>query len=514
MTNVNWLDHAIGWVSPSAGARRVRARMAFEATRSYAGAAVGRHTSGWHTPATSADAEISIAGPKLRNRARDLVRNNPHAAKAISVLASNIVGEGIMPRPKTGDPKRNKAVKDAFDEWSKTCDADGQLDFYGLQTLAVREMVEGGEVLARRRWRKSGDGLPVPMQIQLLESDFLDDTKSGPLPNGNTAVSGIEFNRIGQRQSYWLYKEHPGNNFLSTLSGAYQSSPVSAKDIAHLYEKQRTQARGATWFAPIVRRLRDIDDYDFAEGIRKKIEASTVAFVTSDDDSETSVGANGEPGSARVTDARGNLIEKFAPGLIAYLRGGKDIKFNAPASIGGYEEYKRVGAREISAGVRVPYELVTGDLSSVNFSSARVGIVEFRRFCSVVQWQIVIQMLLEPWWAWFCEAAYLAGKIDAPYIPVEWSPPKWQAIEPYKDAMADLITIRTGARSWHDVVAERGRNPDDVLAEIADFNAKVDAMGITLDSDPRRVSLKGLLQKLLPDQQDNDPTDAGQNQGN
>jgi hypothetical protein len=33
----------------------------------------------------------------LRDRMRDLVRNNPHAAKAVAVLVNNIIGAGIMP---------------------------------------------------------------------------------------------------------------------------------------------------------------------------------------------------------------------------------------------------------------------------------------------------------------------------------------------------------------------------------------------------------------------------------
>lgn len=498
--NSTWLDDVIGWFAPKAGARRVRARTSFDTVRGYAGAALGRNTDGWRTPQSSADAEIAAAGTRLRDRSRDLVRNNPHAAKAISILASNIVGEGIMPRPVTGDAAQDKKVKEAFNKWSRECDADGQLDFFGLQTLAVREMVEGGEILARRRWRAPNDGLAIPVQIQLLEADYLDDSKTGVLANGSTAVSGIEFNFIGQRQAYWLFRDHPGSAVSSSKS--YQSSPVPARDIAHLYEKQRTQCRGAPWGTPVLRRVKDIDDYDFAEGVRKKIEASTVAFVIGDDETEDGI-------APKAVDGRGNLVEKFAPGLIAYLRGGKDVRFNAPATVGGYEDYKRVTAREVAAGWRVPYELLTGDLSSVNFSSARVGIVDFRRLCGVIQWQIVIPMLLEPWWKWFCEAAHLAGEIDTPDVPVEWSPPKFEAIEPYKDALADLITIRSGTRSWFDVTASRGRNPDDVLAEIVDANAKFDAGGVTLDSDPRRTSMKGLLQKLLPEQDGAQLSDGG-----
>lgn len=512
--NVNWLDRALSLVAPETATRRVRARARFNALkRAYAGAALGRHTDGWRTPSTSADAEISVGGQRLRDRARDLVRNNPGAAKAVSVFAADLVGHGITPRPNTGDDAKNARIKAAFARWASQCDADGQLDFFGLQTLAVREMIEGGEVFARRRWRKIDDGLDVPVQIQLLESDFLDGGKNGLLQNGRRAVNGVEFDAIGRRTAYWMFKEHPGSDAIGSLVG-YESSAVPATEIAHLYEKQRTQARGVTWFAPIVRRVRDVDDYDFAEGIRKKIEASAVAFVIGADE-DLSISPTGEAHDGesfpKITDAFGNVLEKIAPGLIGYLRGGRDVKFNSPAQTGGYEEYKRVAAREIAAGLRIPYEYLTGDLSNVNFSSARVGIVAYRRLCEQIQWQIIVPMLLEPWWRWFGEAAKLGGIVSVADIPVEWDMPKWQAIEPYRDAMSDLINLRLGKKSWPEVIGEGGRNPDDVLTEIIAYNKKFDEAALVFDGDPRRVTMAGVMQKLMTDGASSPP---GQQTGN
>jgi lambda family phage portal protein len=199
--------------------------------------------------------------------------------RTISSARASCPGPPTRARDGKADKKKNAKVDAAFKAWAAVCDAEGQLDFYGMQTLAVREMVEGGEVLARRRWRKPQDGLAVPVQVQLLEADFLDDNRSGYMPNGNLAISGIEFDAVGRRTAYWLWKQHPGNNF-GWLQQSIVSNAVPASEIAHLYEKQRTQARGVPWGSPVIRKLRDLDDYEFAEGIRKKIEASCVAFVT------------------------------------------------------------------------------------------------------------------------------------------------------------------------------------------------------------------------------------------
>ena len=486
----NWMDHAIASVAPRMAARRVLARQAFETlTRGYDGASKGRRTEGWRAPGSSADTEIGVAGALLRDRMRDLVRNNPHAAKAVAVLVNNIVGSGIMPRAASGDDKLDRKVDALFTRWTADCDADGQLDFYGLQTLICREIVEAGEVLVRRRLRRAGDGLAVPLQLQVLEADFLDATKRGDA-SPTRIVQGIEFDPVGKRRAYWLYTDHPGDA-QGSLRGGTASRPVPATEIAHIYEKQRTQVRGVPWGAPVIRSLRDLDDYEVAELVRKKTEACVTAIVFGDDESQQGI-------APTVVDADGNRVEQFEPGLIAYARGGKDIRFNQPSATGGYGEYKRASLHTISAGFRVPYELLTGDLSQVNYSSIRAGLVEFRRQIDAVQWQLFIPMFCAPVWRWFTEAAWAAGQIPSPDVPVEWSPPKFEAVDPQKDAMAHLLSIRSGTMTLAEVIAKQGRNPDAVLAEIAATNAKLDALGIVLDSDPRRVTKTGSAQTSDP----------------
>ncbi|NKF15295.1 phage portal protein, partial [Rhizobium phaseoli] len=88
----------------------------------------------------------------------------------------------------------------------------------------------------------------------------------------------------------------------------------------------------------------------------------------------------------------------------------------------GTAEWLRAQLHIIAAGFRVPYELLTGDLSQVNYSSIRAGLVEFRRMIGAVQWQLFIPMFCQPVWDWFCEAAWAAGQLPSPQIPVEWSP--------------------------------------------------------------------------------------------
>ncbi len=199
-----------------------------------------------------------------------------------------------------------------------------------------------------------------------------------------------------------------------------------------------------------------------------------------------------------VYDGSGYPVERFEPGMFAFAEGADDIKFNTPAANSQYEAYKRAMLHTIAAGFRIPYFLLTGDLSQASYASSKIGIEPFARLVSAVQWQMVIPMLCEPIWDWFCEAAYSDGKIDTPYVPVEWTPPKFYSADPKKDAEAIIAEVRAGLRSMPDAISSTGRNPDVVLKETIGWNAKLDAGKVILDTDPRNVTKQGMFQ-MEPD---------------
>lgn len=490
------IESIIAAFSPKRGAQRAAARLAMENLRSYDASARGTRTDGWRSTGRAADAEIASAGGLLRDRMRDLVRNNPIAANAVSVLVTNLVGSGIQPRAKTGNKRLDKKANQIWAAFAAQCDADGHTNFDGLTTLAVREMIEGGDSFALRRRRSPREGLRVPLQIELKEADHLDTRKVEQRTDGNVIDGGIEFNASGRRAAYWLFPDHPGR--MSPLfTRSLEPVRVPADGVIHLYERQRVQNRGVPWGAPVMRSLRDLDDWQTSELTRKKTEACMVGVVLGDDDGDginpegqrTDLERRGEPG---VYDRHGEQIEQFEPGMFAYARGGRDIKFNQPASTGGVYEWNRVQLHFIAAGFRVPYALLTGDLSQTNFSSSRVGLNDFRRLIDALQWQLIIPGWCQPIWDWCFEAAHLAGLIDRPDIPVEWAPPSFQTVNPLQDAQADLLEVRAGFASLPQMIAKRGYDPHEVVEEHARFlRDVVDREQLVFDSDPRRVAKSG-----------------------
>jgi capsid protein len=154
---MNLLDKAIGVVAPRVALQRVRSRVALELTTGYLerhaqrfrydGATAGRRAHGWYAASTDANVELMGSLIWLRNRSRDLIRNNPYAARAVEELAGNVVGTGIVPKAKTGNTAIDKIIDAEWPFFADGCDTPQRLDFYGMQTLTVRTMAEAAKPL-------------------------------------------------------------------------------------------------------------------------------------------------------------------------------------------------------------------------------------------------------------------------------------------------------------------------------------------------------------------------------
>jgi HK97 family phage prohead protease len=162
------------------------------------------------------------------------------------MLVSNILDTGIRPGAAAPDPALNKLADDLWKRWAPRADADGHTDFHGLTVLAVREIIEGGEVFALRRRRRASDRPAAPMQIQLNEADHLDCAKFGNRSDGGRIVQGIEYDALGRRRGYWMFPDHPGDA-MPVFGRRFESLCVGADGVGHLFECQRVQNRGVPW---------------------------------------------------------------------------------------------------------------------------------------------------------------------------------------------------------------------------------------------------------------------------
>jgi lambda family phage portal protein len=482
MTKTTWLDRAIGFLAPRAGLRRMRARMAADLlslhARHYEAASTGRRTQGWNR--STGDANL-VTGPflsRLREAARDLVRNNGHAESALTTIGDHVVGWGIKAKPV---PKNAKAA-DLWKAWAETtaCDSDGRNDFYGLQKLVLRTVAESGEVLVRRRFRRPEDELPIPLQLQVLDPDYIDTMKTETNPNhGRKIINGVEYDALGRRAAYWLFSEHPGSLLTPTTSA---SRAVPAESILHVFKQLRPgQVRGVSWFATVLLRFKDFDEYEDATLMKQKI-AACLAVITSDTD-----GTGAPIGTPDATQAP--EWDSLEPGMIINAAAGRSITVVDPPSVAEYADYSKSSLHAIATGLGVTYEDLTGDYSDYNFSSARMSRLRHQDRVDDWRWRTLIPQFCDPAWAWAMQSAQIMGLEEA--SAAEWTPPPIPFIEPDKEGLAISRNIRAGLTTLSDSLRERGYDPIDVLKEIAADNKMLDELGLILDSDARNTTQAG-----------------------
>lgn len=145
-------------------------------TSSFEGAGTGRRLNSWGMSSSGPNAAIFGSLSTLRARSRELTRNNPLASGAIDSFVSNLIGSGISPRWQIEDMELKKQIQELWADSTEELDAAGVTDFYGLEAMVAHSVIESGEVLVRFRPRFPEYGYAVPMQLQIIEADHLDES--------------------------------------------------------------------------------------------------------------------------------------------------------------------------------------------------------------------------------------------------------------------------------------------------------------------------------------------------
>jgi lambda family phage portal protein len=474
---MNLLDKIIRRVRQAAGFGRAR--------RGAAGSyAAGRPRPGqkyWRADASGPNAEIQRSLQYLRDRSRQMVRDNPYAARAVAVTVAHQIGAGITARINNAD------VQARWDEWATRCDHEGMTDLYGLMEIAARIVVEGGEALIRLRVVSPAEArrrrLPIPLTLQVMEGDMLPLSTTYLAPPMRVD-QGVEFNADGTRAAYHLRKHHPGE--ATGLNGVALNDleRVPADQIIHLFRALRPgQVRGVPAFAPVLLRMKVLDDYEDATLEKAKAESLLGVFISGPEP----IDPPDLPGGGKEDVPSFELF----PGMVHNLPGGSEPKFLTPGGAGGFEPFALHQLMSIAAGLHVTYDQITGDLRQANYSSLRAGKIEFRRKIEQDQWLMFIPRMCQPIWDAWEGLAELAGHLPEAGVAVEWQPPRFEMIDPLKEITAAQEAVRSGFETWDQVVSSFGYDPEKQAAEIQRANSRFDARGIVLDIDPRRVAASG-----------------------
>lgn len=484
----------------------------------YDAGGMGRRSYGWQPSRLGQNTLLVTNLEQIRSRSREAIRNNAWATAAINRFESNVIGTGIQPHWQHPDQKVRDKIHCAWERWQKKADYLGQNDFYTMQAIVAREVFEAGEVFSRHRLRPTRDKLFVPYQIQLIEGEQLPVflNQIGSNSRVNSIKAGIEFDPDMRRLQYHFYAEHPGEAMLYP-SDAMRYIQVPASQIRHVYKPRRAgQLRGEPEMVAVLALLHELDQYEDASVVKKKIQTMFAAFIQKQapEVDVLPVKPADQPTAPQTTDP-GVANAKIETGTIQELLPGETITFPNIASETDFDAFMKWALHKFAAGVGLTYEQITGDLTGVNYSSIRAGMLEFRRSCEQFQMNIIVhqfcQPVLERWLdeAMLCGALNLPGYFDdpTPYQSVMWVPPGWAWVDPLKEAQAAQMDVRSGFTARTFVVRGKGLDPAVVDQTQATERKNAARLGLIYDSDANRTLTRGVKNPSIlvdadPDQGD------------
>ena len=491
------LDRFARAVAPGLVARRARARLEIRqhevraraieelektfALGGYAGASKTRGQATWAPGGGSADADVLGGLHDLRERSRDLIRNDPHAAGMIDIWTANIVGHGMTPQSrldfeelgisKEQAGKFQRTAEKLFLRWAKTADFLGLQSFADQQEMILRGVFESGDIFCVPRrvpFRRYG------LALELIEADRV--TTPPRLQMRPDVREGVVIGSSGEPVAYWVKKTHPGDVLATGAMNSDDFVRVPLFDegtgrqlIHHFFRPLRPgQSRGVPMLSPALSMFRDLTQYMKAELIGAKVAACYALFIVTPD-------PFGDAARATTKTVNNQQHELLEPGMIRRLAAGEDIKGfepNRPAS--NFVATVKAYLRAIGTSLMTPLELVSMDFSETNYTSGRMALTEVRRSYKKVQ-KWLAEKFCQPIWERILTEAVLLGDLEAPdfferiddWCRCIWVGPGWQWVDPSKEVTATIESMKGNLTTLADECSSRGLDWEDVLAQRA-----------------------------------------------
>jgi lambda family phage portal protein len=399
-----------------------------------------------HNPARAVDA----ARATTRARANAAYMNTPQGRRIVEAWTAALVGCGWQAR--SGHPDRATAARlnEAF---------EGLVN--AVLWLTVRCLARDGEAFVHLRATDDGG-----LRLAVLDPAQIDPALSRPLEGGGRIEQGVELDRDGEVIAYHVLRDVPGTGWTSA-----ETLRIPAADMLHVYDRFFPgQLRGLSWLAAVLLKLADRDALADALLMQAKVGALLTGFVR-----DPEGGTAGFAGEASATA----LNVALEPGAMRILPPGADVTFTPqPQGLRDAVAFLAAIDREIAAGAGITYEALTGDLGHANYSSARVGLLDFRRRAEALQKHLIEAQFLRPLWNRWIDVQVLAGLIPADALAqadhraVRFIGPGFDWIDPEAQVAAEVLAMQNGLKSREEIVAARGRDVDELDAELARDRAR------------------------------------------
>jgi len=457
----------------------------------YRGARSDKYNSDWLVSSETADQELLWNNlPTLRYRSRQLSKDNPIAEGTIIALQQMIVGEGPVCRCSiTDNDVLRDQVQAIIDESINGCDVTGEKSITQICNNIVGAECDDGDVLVTLPLDASRPVEGVQTVVDIIEADRI-LTPSGM--KNDSVRHGVQYSLSGKISGYWVRKLG-----LSEQEHKYGYSVNIAQDNFKFFEREKAgrisswlmkrpvgierpgQSRQVPIFSSCIGLLKDMEDLLDVTIVGMRAAACIMGVIKSDNPEEIYEGLSTDASDSKeLTDKYGYRYSKMQPGTMLPLRTGESIDLLDPKRNGAEVEPILLRlCKFLAMKVRIPYPVLFLDLSEINYSSYRGGILEARKMLkgwrSHLENDFVMRYL-----ATRIKEAWLKGLIPAAKeltpqilnVRVDW--PAWGYIDAVKETNAALKGIAGDLSSPQREAAERNEDAFQIIEEKAKFYAE------------------------------------------
>lgn len=439
----------------------------------------------YHQPvpaSQSADAEISAAGSRLRDWARDLADNSAIVAAILSSRVSNAIGPGLTYEPLVRNrkgvliPEINDAIRKIHADWSRAVDVTGELSRGELERLMWRGWDVDGESFARAvRLRFGRDPRALPYRLQLVEADLVPLWLT-QLHQGVYIVNGVAKDAWNAPIRYYVA---PRTGDALTYSGRFSTDPtnmesIPARDMWHFKRATRPdQTRGLSLLAQVIFRVADISKYQESHRLAARASADLYASINRASEMDTSelYESSGDGNSNRP---KRHDFEFEHLMMLDGLMPGESVNFHKPEHPNtNAVEFVQQEIRHMAAACDVGFSQIAQVFDS-SYAAQRLEIVDTWRKVERDRAKFIADVAREALYEQVVLAASQAGQLPAralrradpdTLLDVRIDGPQMPVIDPVKDRGAYALDQEHGWDSRHGIIRRMGRQPRDVDAE-------------------------------------------------
>lgn len=478
---LNALDRAIAAVAPAWAAGRLQSRArvqalaalpALNAAQALAdglGGGDAAHGAGapdaparrwWRPLPRDARADTLPQLNGQRAASRELARTSPIAAGAINTNIDRVVGTGLA---FTAQPalavlgwtqeqalEWKALVQREFSLWadSAECDIEQSLNFYQLQALVLRSVLESGDCFTLMPDGEPTATQPYALRLQVLEADRVGNPDGRP--DTATMVAGIRLGAGGAPDAYHVYDQHPGGAIgMTSRQGQWvdRLGRSGRRRILHHFRKLRPgMPRGVPYLAPIIGCIKQISRYTEAEIMAAVITAYLTVFIESPTGSTSPI-FDGRPADEAQP---GEEIGLGMGTVVGLAPGEKPHVVNPGRPNPNFEPFLLAVIKQIGIALSLPFELLVKQFNS-SYSASKAALLDaWVYFRGVRFWlsQSFCQPVLETWLA----EAVMIGRVPAPgffadpllrwaYTRAAWPGDSMGSINPKDEVAAYVAAI-------------------------------------------------------------------------